>query len=137
MQQRRSYAELSQFSTIIDRFNYLSLKGEVGDPTFGSRRYLNQSFYRSPAWRQARDIVIVRDGGCDLGIPGYDIPERGVVHHINPLTVQQIMENSPALTDLNNLILCTHDTHNAIHYGDESLLPREFIPRYEGDTKDW
>jgi hypothetical protein len=98
---------------------------------------LNQAFYRSPLWRNARDFIIMRDGGCDLGVPGYDIPERGVIHHINPLTVQQIMDNSPALVDPENLILCTHDTHNAIHYGDESLLPREFVPRYEGDTKDW
>ena len=91
---RRSYVELMQLEGIRERFDYLSLKGEVGDVTFGSRRYLNQGFYRSPTWRRLRQQIIFRDGGCDLAVPGYDIAERGVIHHINPLTIEQIMNNS-------------------------------------------
>jgi hypothetical protein len=134
---RRSYSELIRLPTIRERFDYLSLKGEVGDVTFGSRRYLNQGFYQSTTWRNLRQSIIFRDGGCDLGVPGYDIFDRPVIHHINPLTVEQILSNSPALTDPENLITCTHDTHNAIHYGDERLLPREFVERRPGDTKEW
>jgi hypothetical protein len=133
----RSYSELHALSTFADRFRYLSLNGRVGDPTFGSERYVNQHFYRSREWKRARDEVIVRDGGCDLGIDGFEIYDRIYIHHMNPMTVEEIADGDDRILDPEYLICVTHRTHNAIHYGDESQIPRQFEERRPGDTKLW
>ncbi|QEQ94615.1 HNH endonuclease [Streptomyces phage Soshi] len=133
----RSYRELRKLTTFIERFRYLALRGNVGQATFGFDRWVNQGFYTSREWRQARDRIIVRDEGCDLGIEGYEIHDRVYIHHINPITLQQLESGDPCLVDPDNLITVTHRTHNAIHYGDERLLPRPLVARQPGDTKLW
>jgi len=133
----RSYRELRQLATFEERFRYLSLRGSVGQATFGFDRWINQGFYTSREWRQARDGIIVRDEGCDLGIDGYEIYDRIYIHHINPITLEQLESGDPCLLDPDNLITVTHQTHNAIHYGDERLLPRPLVDRKPGDTKLW
>jgi len=134
---KRSYRELLQFKTFEDRFDYLKLAGEVGDPTFGYDRYFNQQFYHSSEWRRARNRIILRDNGCDLGMPDYEIHGRIYIHHINPITKQDVEEFSDNLLDPDNLICVTFDTHNAIHYGDERTLPKTPIERAPGDTCPW
>lgn len=131
---KRSYTELLEFCTLEDRFRYLSLDGEVGCATFGSRRYLNQAFYSSREWRDIRNHIIFRDQGCDLGIEDFPILRSPAIHHINPITVEDVMNRSPRLLDPENLITASHHTHNAIHYGDERQLPRPFVERRPGDT---
>ena len=133
----RTYSELITFPTLFDRFNYLSLSGEVACATFGSARFLNQAFYRSREWRDIRSYIQVRDLGCDLGVPGFEIHDRPTVHHLEPITEADVRERRPCLLDPENLILTTHDTHNAIHYGDETLLPKVWVERTPGDTKEW
>lgn len=133
----RSYRELRRIDEFEERFRYLSLRGEVGVSTFGFDRYLNQRFYTSREWRQLRDHVIVRDNGCDLGIEGYEIHDKILVHHMNPVIVDDIVAGEDSILDPNFLITTTHRTHNAIHYGDERLLPRKHVPRERGDTKLW
>lgn len=133
----RSYSELRRFSTFEERFAYLSLKGEVGKATFGFDRWINQQFYRSREWQQARDFVIVRDEACDLGIPGYDIHSRLMIHHLNPVTPEDLIRGEEWVLDPEYLITTTHRTHNAIHYGDESLIRRAPVERRPGDTKLW
>lgn len=133
----RRYSELRRLNTFEDRFKYLSLQGQVGESTFGFDRYLNQLFYRSREWKDVRHEVIVRDGGCDLGIAGYDIHGRVLIHHMNPISEEAIIQGDSSLLDPQYLITTTHQTHNAIHYGDERLLPRPFVPRRPGDTKLW
>lgn len=133
----RSYSELRRLDTFIERFRYLSLHGTVGKETFGFDRYMNQQFYRSREWRQLRHKIIVRDNGCDLGVPGYDIHDAIYIHHLNPMTVEHIENGDPCILDPDNLISVTHLTHNAIHYGNESLLPQLFVERRPGDTKLW
>ena len=137
MTNSKSYRELRRYDDFLDRFNYLSLKGQVGASTFGFDRYLNQRFYTSREWRQLRDQVIARDEGCDLGIPGYEIHDRLLVHHMNPLVSDDLIHVTEMLWDPDYLVTTTHRTHNAIHYGDESLLPRLFKPRERGDTRLW
>lgn len=137
MKKMKTYDELKQILSFEDRFRYLSLSGLVGDRTFGSERYLNQRFYNSSQWRRTRDFVILRDNGCDLGIPGREIHNSIYIHHINPLTPFDIKSGSSALLDPNNLITVSHRTHNAIHYGDEKQLQIGFIERRPGDTKLW
>lgn len=134
---KRSYRELLQFKTFEDRFDYLKLAGEVGDPIFGYDRYFNQQFYHSSEWRRARNRIILRDNGCDLGMPDYEIHGRIYIHHINPITKQDVEEFSDNLLDPDNLICVTFDTHNAIHYGDERTLPKTPIERAPGDTCPW
>lgn len=134
---RRSYSELRTIDNFEDRFRYLALKGTVGEATFGFNRWVNQDFYTSREWRQARDHIIVRDNGCDMGIDGYEIHSGLYIHHLNPITLQQIENGDPCLFDPDNLITVTHRTHNAIHYGDERLLPRPLVERRPGDTKLW
>lgn len=131
----RTYTELSQLPTLEDRFDYLMIGGTVAHETFGSDRWLNQSFYHSVEWRAARSIVIARDLGMDLGV--FDNPIRGLpsVHHMNPITLQDIDEGSDNLFDPEGLISASHRTHNAIHYGNRSHLPRGFTERRPGDTK--
>jgi hypothetical protein len=134
---RRSYSELRRFDDFLERFRYLSLKGRVGEVTFGFNRWINQDFYTSREWRQTRHEIIVRDNGCDLGIEGYEIHKGLYIHHLNPITVEQIEAGDSCLLDPDNLITVALRTHNAIHYGDESLLPRPMVERRPGDTKLW
>lgn len=132
-----TYSELVKFATFEERFNYLMLAGVVGEPTFGSRRYLNQVFYHSPEWRLARNKAIVRDNGLDLALDGYPIRGTVYVHHLNPITEQDILERSSCLTDLENLVCVSFDTHTAITYGSRDLLPKPFVERSENDTCLW
>lgn len=133
----RSYGELARLKTFDERFAYLSLQGEVGVATFGFDRWINQQFYRSREWLQVRDLVIVRDNGCDLGVPGYDIWHRPMVHHMNPITPEDLGRGEQWVLDPDFLITTTHRTHNAIHYGDDSLLVKPPVDRRPGDTKLW
>lgn len=133
----RCYTELIRLSDHLSRFNYLSLRGTVGDSTFGFDRYLNQQFYRSKEWRDLRYHIIARDEGCDLGIPGLEIHERIYIHHMNPMVAEDIVEGNDAILDPEYLISVSHDTHNAIHYGDPSLLRQPYVERKRGDTKLW
>ena len=133
----RTYSELSRLTTFEERFRYLQLKGSVGRETFGFDRFINQQFYRSREWKRVRDIVILRDNGCDLGVEGYEIPGRILIHHMNPILVDDIKDASEYLLDPEYLIATTHDTHNAIHYGDASLLPRMPVERTRNDTCPW
>ena len=133
----RSYAELSRLSSFEERFEYLKLSGTVGESTFGFDRYLNQQFYLSPEWRAIRDRVIARDLGCDLGVEGFEVHGRILIHHINPITVDDLVNRNPKVFDPENLILTSHNTHNAIHYGDESLLIKTPVERSKNDTCPW
>jgi len=133
----RTYHELSQIETFEERFDYLKLKESVGRKTFGFDRWINQRFYRSREWRRAKNYVITRDDGCDLGIPGFEIYSGLLVHHMNPISMEDIKQSKEWILDPNFLITTSHQTHNAIHYGDESLLPRGPIVRKSGDTTLW
>lgn len=133
----RTYSELVKMDSFEDRFNYLKLDGIVGEETFGFDRYLNQVFYKSPEWMRIRDHVIIRDGGCDLGIPDRLIPSRILVHHMNPISKEDILRRSDFLLDPEFLICTTKRTHDAIHYGDASLLVFVPIERYKNDTCPW
>lgn len=133
----RTFKELSRLKTFEERFEYLKLSGAVGQDTFGFDRYLNQQFYRSQEWRVVRDFVILRDNGCDLGIEGYEIPGRVIIHHMNPITQEDIENRTERLLNPEYMICCSHNTHNAIHYGDVSLLPKDPITRTPGDTCPW
>ena len=134
---KRSYSELLQLKSFEERFAYLKLVGEVGVATFGYDRYFNQQFYHSSEWRRARNEVILRDNGCDLGIQDYEIHGRIYIHHINPITKSDVEQFSDRLLDSDNLICVSFDTHNAIHYGDERTLPKVPIDRAPGDTCPW
>lgn len=133
----KTYSELSKLITFEERYNYLRLNGLVGKETFGFDRYLNQVFYRSSKWRSIRDFVIVRDNGCDLGIEGREIHGRIIIHHMNPITIQDITQQTEFLLDPEFLISTAHETHNAIHYGDTNLLIKEPIERKRNDTCPW
>jgi hypothetical protein len=133
----RTYSELRRLETLEERYRYLAVRGTVGRETFGFDRYLNQQFYTSTEWRQIRNHVISRDNGCDLGIVGYEIRDRIYIHHMNPMTVNEIVTGDPRILDPEFLIAVTQRTHNAIHYGDESSLPRPLVERRPGDTKLW
>lgn len=133
----KTYSELRRLKSFEERFAYLKLGGAVGSATFGFDRYLNQEFYRSTLWRQARNVVIARDYGRDLGVEDHDIHDRVYVHHINPMTADDIKHSSVDILDPEFLICVRHSTHNAIHYGDESLLPKKHVDRRPGDTKLW
>ena|SRR3990172_974805 len=133
----RSYSELRRYRTLEERFRYLSLRGEIGLKTFGFDRYVNQLFYRSRQWKLVRNDVIARDNGCDLGVEGYDIHRRILIHHMNPLRLTDIDLGDPSILDPDYLITTAHQTHNAIHYGDETLLPKPPVERRPGDTRLW
>lgn len=133
----RTYSELILLETFEERFEYLSLQSEVGRSTFGFDRWINQRFYMSNQWRNLRRDAIVRDRGCDLGVNGYDIHNRLIVHHMNPLVQGDIVHGTAHALDLEYLICTTHDTHNAIHFGDARLLVKPYDPRSPGDTKLW
>lgn len=136
----KTYSELISIPRFIDRYRYLKIGGRVGEETFGFDRYLNQLFYRSKEWRQFRDSVIVRDLGHDLAMTGEEFMIRGkiLIHHLNPITLRDINERSPSLLDFENVVAVSHNTHNAIHYGDETLLDLgKVIERFPHDTCPW
>lgn len=133
----RTYRELNRLETFEERFDYLRLVGSVGEATFGFDRWVNQQFYQSREWKQVREYVIVRDNGCDLGIPGYDIHADLCVHHMNPITPDDIIHSEDMLIDPDNLITTTQRTHNAIHYGLETASPPVITERKPNDTKLW
>lgn len=133
----RTYSELIMLPTFLDRFRYLQLGGRVGAETFGYDRYLNQILYRTAEWKRFRNEIIVRDNGCDLACDGYDIVGKVLVHHINPITVEDVLNRTAKVFDPENVISTTLNTHNAIHYGDESLLVTEPIERKPNDTCPW
>lgn len=133
----RTYSELCQLETFEERYRYLELGGTVGRLTFGFDRWVNQGFYHSSEWRSVRNQVIVRDNGCDLGVPGYEIASGLLVHHMNPISLQDIEHGEDWTIDPNFLITTSLQTHNAIHYGDETLLPKGPIERKPGDTTLW
>jgi hypothetical protein len=133
----RSYSELRRLETFEERFFYLELKGTLGTSTFGFDRWINQRFYKSREWLSVREQVIVRDNGCDLGILGFEIYSGLLVHHMNPISVDDLEHGEDWIIDPEYLITTSLRTHNAIHYGDESLLPRGPVVRKRGDTKLW
>lgn len=133
----RTYSELILLPTFEERFKYLKLNGSVGADTFGFDRYLNQKFYRSEEWKRIRGDVILRDNGCDLGVDGYQIFGRVLIHHLNPIRKEDIQSLSEFLMNPEYLICTTHRTHNALHYGDESLLTTSPVKRFKNDTCPW
>lgn len=137
MSRIRRYSELRRFETFEDRFDYLILRGEAFERTFGADRWINQEFYASRAWRRVRQAVVLRDNSCDLGVEGFDIHTDLLVHHMNPMSSRDIEDGADWILDPEFLITTTKRTHNAIHYGDASLLPRPFVERKAGDTKLW
>jgi hypothetical protein len=137
MRSKRSYRELERIPTFEERYAYLQLNGRVADSTFGFDRYINQRFYGSTQWRQIRHYVIDRDRGCDLGVEGYEIFDRIIIHHMNPMSREDIQHGDQDILNPEFLISTTHRTHNAIHYGDESLLIQPMVERRPGDTLLW
>lgn len=133
----RTYSELRKLETFEDRFHYLELRGRVGKETFGFDRIFNQMFYRSKEWRDFRDEIIARDLGCDLGIEGREIYGKIIIHHLNPITLDDIQASSEYLMNPEFVITTSFSTHNAIHYGDESLLIKDPIRRSKNDTCPW
>jgi len=134
----RNYSELSKLKTFEERFEYLKLNGIVGEETFGYERFLNQALYRSKIWRnETRPFVIKRDLGCDLGILDREISDIIIIHHMNPITIEDIENDNPEIFDPEFLISTSSMTHKAIHYGDANLLIKDFEPRFHGDTKLW
>lgn len=133
----KSYSEMRRHNSFTDRFEYLKLGGSVGAATFGFDRYINQEFYSSWEWKNVRQQVILRDNGCDLGIDGYEIHTEILVHHMNPMSPQDVIHEEAWILDPEFLITTTKNTHNAIHYGDRSLLRTPFVARQPGDTKLW
>lgn len=133
----RTYSELVKIPTLIERYKYLRLEGKPGQATFGFERFLNQRFYTSQEWRDTRRAIALRDNGCDLGLEDWPIMGKIYIHHMNPLTRSMIVRKDDALLDPDNLISVSLNTHNAIHYGTEELLPQPYTPRRKGDTKLW
>lgn len=133
----RNYTDISKLDSFLERYQYLKLGGKVGEETFGYDRYLNQIFYKDPEWLEARDKVIIRDCGCDLGMPDREIRGKILVHHMNPVTKEQIIRRDPMLFDPEYLICTIKSTHDAIHYGDETLLILEPVIRRKNDTCPW
>lgn len=133
----RTYTELSQLKTFRERYEYLRLNGKVGEETFGFDRHLNQVFYKSEEWKSIRDFVIVRDNGCDLGVDGYEIHGKILIHHMNPILAEDILKRSDFLLNPDYLITTVLSTHNAIHYGDDNLLITVPVERTRNDTCPW
>lgn len=136
-QKIKTYSELVKYKTFDERYSYLKLSGAVGETTFGFNRYLNQMFYNSPEWRRVRDLVIFRDNGCDLGIEDREIYGQALIHHINPITADDLIKRTDLVLNPEYLITTTLSTHNAIHYGDESLLFLNLNERTKNDTCPW
>ena len=133
----KTYSELITIPTFEERFEYLQLKGSVGKDTFGYDRHLNQVLYRSPEWKRLRNQIIIRDCGCDLACDGYGIHSKVLIHHLNPITVEDVLARSRKVFDPDNLVCVSHNTHNAIHYGDVDLLVTGPIIRTKNDTCPW
>lgn len=133
----KTYSEMIRFPTFVERYRYLKIDGIVGDETFGYERYMNQILYHSPEWRKFRRDIILRDNGCDLGTDGYEIIGKILIHHIEPITVRDIERRDSKIFDTENVISVSLNTHNAIHYGDESLLITTPITRTKFDTCPW
>lgn len=136
----RTYTEMLSYQTIKDRFEYLKIHGQVGEATFGSRRYLNQILYKSKEWRDFRNKIIIRDNACEFGLIDYPINNSKDIriHHINPITIEDVLNRDPKLFDPNNVICVSDLTHKALHYGDASLLPNnQFVERTKNDTCPW
>ena len=133
----RTYSELKKLKTFEERFEYLRIGGTVGEDTFGYDRYINQLLYQTPEWKEVRRKVIVRDGGYDLGIDGYEIVGKAMVHHMNPITVDDIVNRLDYVLDPEYLISCGFITHQAIHYGTDELLPKAPVERFKNDTCPW
>lgn len=139
MSTKKTYTKLISLQSFEERYEYLKLDGFVGEQTFGSRRYLNQAFYRSKEWKDFRNEIILRDSACDLGIPDREIHGRRdiLIHHLNPITEEQILHRDPALLDPENVICVTRNTHEMIHYGSSEGLFKDPVERKPGDTKVW
>lgn len=140
MEKMKSYKELCSFNSYKERLDYLSLKQDIGEETFGSKRYLNQNFYKSDVWKKIRNKVIIRDNGCDLGLANCEINGRIYIHHINPLRPEQFKDYETFLDEYNsldNLVCCSGKTHNAIHYGIDLDDPHVVIERSQNDTIPW
>lgn len=133
----RTYKDLQRLNTFEERFEYLKLGNIIGEETFGYDRYLNQLFYKSDRWKKTRDNIIIRDNGCDLGLEEYPIYNRIIVHHMNPITLEDLERDAAKLYNPNFLICVSHNTHNAITYSDVSLLPKPLIERRRHDTCPW
>lgn len=134
----KTYNELVSISTFEDRIRYLMCNSSIGIDTFGFDRYLNQKFYSSPEWRRIRNTVIIRDNGCDLAMEGYEIPNGIIIHHLNPITRDQVIERSPEVFDMNNLVCVSDRTHRIIHYGSENNIREiSIVERHENDTIPW
>lgn len=133
----RTYRELIRLRTFEERFQYLDLRGVVGNSTFGFDRYLNQILYHSKEWRRFRDDIIIRDEACDLGILGREINDKIIIHHLNPITIENVENRDDCVFDQNNAICTCHNTHNAIHFGGESVLTKLPKIRLKGDTSLW
>jgi len=133
----RCYKDLSRLESFMERYQYLKIHGKVGEETFGLDRYINQSLYKSQRWKNIRSQVIIRDNGCDLGVDGHEIDRYIVVHHMNPITLEDIEEERDVVFDPEYLICCTSRTHQAIHFGDEGLLPKDYVERKPNDTCLW
>lgn len=138
MKKSKSYTELMTLPDYVDRYEYLKLGGSVGELTFNGHRHYNQKFYSSdPQWLEIKKKVILRDDGCDMGHIDYPIHGRIIIHHINPITIEQLINRDPIIFDLDNLVCVSHNTHNAIHYGDSSLLHLPPVERAAFDTCPW
>jgi hypothetical protein len=133
----RTFTELITFRTFNERYEYLKLRASVGEPTFGFDRWINQQFYASVQWKQVRNLVIARDLGCDLAMSGHEVYDKIIIHHMNPMRLEDLDQGDPDILDPEYLITTTHNTHNAIHFGDDSLLIKEFVERRPGDTRLW
>ncbi len=133
----RTYTEMCKLRTFSERYEYLKLDGQVGITTFGNERYLNQIFYKSDIWRKTRRDVIIRDNGLDLGCDEYGIMGKIMVHHMNPITIQDILDRNPDIFNPEYLICCSHETHNAIHYGNDNILVPTMCERSPNDTCLW
>lgn len=132
----KSYSEMLLYSTYEERLKYLQIFGSVGEMTFGGSRMLNQTLYRSPEWKRFRDEIIIRDNGCDLAVEGMDIYSRILIHHINPLTIKDIQNRADCIFDPDNVVCVSHKTHEAIHYGLDTIHS-SFTDRKAGDTTLW
>lgn len=133
----RTYSELIRLKTLKERYHYLRLGGMIGEKTFGFDRYLNQYLYKSGRWKSLRNEIIIRDEGCDLGCPDYSIGDRIYIHHMNPITVEDVENDRSIIYEPEFLICTSYNTHSAIHFGDESLLPQTPISRRRNDTCPW
>lgn len=137
MNQMKTYNEMILLPTLHDRYNYLKLNGTVAKETFGFERYLNQVLYRDKAWKEVRNYIITRDNGCELACEDYPISGKILIHHLNPITHDQILSRDVAIFDPNNLVCVSHRMHNAIHYGSEEMLPHDPIVRTKNDMCPW